>query len=106
MYYLHISLWHFKKPGFLYTSLQIKERIASGDSRIHEETLYLGGYEREIHSTRTSGNSPPVTTRTVHRHSIGGLAVYTRTVLPGVAGQQVSKRSPKRRAWMFARAVS
>ena len=64
---------------------QLKQRIAADDSRTLEETLYLGGYERETHSTRTSGSSPPVTTRTVHRHSIGGFAVYTRTATPGLA---------------------
>ena len=62
---------------------QNKTRTAANGSRKLEETLYLGAYEREIHETQASAGSSPVTTRTVHRHSIGGFAVYTRTETPG-----------------------
>ena len=61
-------------------SRQTKERTAPNDSRVIEETLYLGAYEREIHSTRASGTAPFVTTKTLHRHSLPGGAVYTRKV--------------------------
>ena len=62
---------------------QIKQRIAAGDaSRQLEETLYLGAYEREYHRTRPVGSGTFVTDRTVHRHSLGGFAVYTRTDTP------------------------
>jgi RHS repeat-associated protein len=47
-------------------------------SRETETTLYLGSYEREIHSTTAVGGSP-VITKTVHRHTLGGFATYTRT---------------------------
>ncbi|GAA5129281.1 VCBS repeat-containing protein [Luteolibacter yonseiensis] len=63
---------------------QLKERLAADDSRLLEETLYLGSYEREIHSSKASSGATPVITRTVHRHNIGGFAVYTRTVKPGI----------------------
>jgi RHS repeat-associated protein len=56
--------------------LQRKNRTAPDASRVTEETLYLGSYERERHFTGTSS----IPERTVHRHSIGGFAVYTRTV--------------------------
>ena len=65
---------------------QLKKRIAADTSQMLEETLYLGSYEREIHSTKAVGTSP-VITRTVHRHSIGGFAVYTKTDKPGLASE-------------------
>ena len=61
---------------------QIKQRIAADDSRLLEETLYLGSYEREIHMTKATASASPVVTRTVHRHSLGGFASYIRTVAP------------------------
>ena len=61
---------------------QIKQRIAADDSRQLEDTLYLGSYEREIHETKATASASPVITRSVHRHSIGGFAVYTRTDSP------------------------
>ncbi len=68
---------------------QIKQRINTDDTRILEETLYLGSYEREIHSTKASAAASPVLTRTVHRHSIGGFAVYTKTDTAGTPGSLV-----------------
>ena len=66
---------------------QIKQRIAAGDSRQVEDTLYLGSYEREIHMTKATASASPVVTKTVHRHSIGGFAVYTRTDKPGLPSE-------------------
>jgi RHS repeat-associated protein len=63
---------------------QLKQRIAANDSRQLEETLYLGSYEREIHMTKTSAAASPVVTKTVHRHNLGGFAVYTKTAKPGL----------------------
>ena len=61
-------------------SKQLKERIGSTDERKLEETLYLGSYEREIHTTKASSTATPVLVKTVHRHSLGGIGVYTKTV--------------------------
>jgi RHS repeat-associated protein len=58
---------------------QTKERIAANDSRKIEFTLYLGSYEREIHQTKANGTAPAVLAKTVHRHSLGGGVIYTRT---------------------------
>ncbi len=63
---------------------QLKQRIAANDSRMLEETLYLGSYEREIHMTKASAAASPVVTKTVHRHNLGGFAVYTKTAKPGL----------------------
>jgi RHS repeat-associated protein len=59
---------------------QIKERIAVNDSRTIENTLYLGSYERENHTTRTNALTSPVLVKTVHRHSLGGGMIYTRVL--------------------------
>lgn len=59
---------------------QTKERTAANDSRKIESTLHLGSYEREIHTTKTSGIAPAVVAKTVHRHSLPGGAIYTRTL--------------------------
>jgi RHS repeat-associated protein len=59
---------------------QVKERIAPNDSREIETTLYLGAYERENHSTRANELASPVLVKTVHRHSLGGGMIYTRTL--------------------------
>ncbi len=64
-------------------SSQLKQRIAADDSRILEETLYLGSYERETHSTRAAGSDTYVPDRKVHRHNLGGV-VYTRTEKDGL----------------------
>ncbi len=66
-------------------SRQLKTRIALGGSRQLEETLYLGSYEREIHTTKTTATATPDLVKTVHRHSIGGFAAYIRTEKPGLA---------------------
>jgi RHS repeat-associated protein len=58
---------------------QVKERIAPNDSREIETTLYLGAYERENHTTRANELASPVLVKTVHRHSLGGGMIYTRT---------------------------
>jgi RHS repeat-associated protein len=44
-----------------------------------EKTLYLGSYERETHGRIPAGGGTAVFDKTVHRHSIGAFAVYTRT---------------------------
>ncbi len=59
---------------------QTKTRIGVGDSRQVEETLYLGSYERETRSSRPSGGGSFVMERVLHRHSIGGFAVYTQAL--------------------------
>lgn len=59
---------------------QVKERIAPNDSREIETTLYLGAYERENHSTKANELASPVLVKTVHRHSLGGGMIYTRTL--------------------------
>jgi RHS repeat-associated protein len=66
---------------------QLKQRIAANDSRQLEETLYLGSYEREIHMTKASAAVSPVVTKTVHRHNLGGFAVYTKTA--GTSGSTI-----------------
>ena len=58
---------------------QLKKRIAADSSRELEETLYLGSYEREIHSSQASGSATPKVKKVVHRHTLGGLGVYTQT---------------------------
>jgi RHS repeat-associated protein len=58
---------------------QVKERIAPNDSREIETTLYLGAYERENHTTKANELASPVLVKTVHRHSLGGGMIYTRT---------------------------
>lgn len=63
---------------------QLRARIAADGSSLLEETLYLGGYEREIHSSKANSGASPVVTKTVHRHNIGGFAVYSRTVKPSL----------------------
>ncbi len=57
---------------------QLKTRIAADDSRQLEETLYLGSYECEIRMTQATGHSTPRVTKIVHRHTLGGLGIYTR----------------------------
>jgi RHS repeat-associated protein len=59
---------------------QVKERIAPNDAREIETTLYLGAYERENHTTKTNELASPVLVKTVHRHSLGGGMIYTRTL--------------------------
>ena len=59
---------------------QVKERTAPNDSREIETTLYLGAYERENHTTRANELANPVLVKTVHRHSLGGGMIYTRTL--------------------------
>jgi len=59
---------------------QLKERISSTDSRALEETTYLGAYEREVHSSAVSGSSGFTATKTVHRHSLGGIGTYVKAV--------------------------
>jgi RHS repeat-associated protein len=59
---------------------QTKERTAANDSRKIESTLHLGSYEREIHTTKSSGIAPAVLAKTVHRHSLPGGSIYTRTL--------------------------
>jgi RHS repeat-associated protein len=66
---------------------QLKQRLNSDTSSLVEETTYLGSYEREVHSTKSAPAAPMVLTRTVHRHSIGGFAVYTRTDKPGLPSE-------------------
>ncbi len=66
---------------------QLKQRFNSDTSSLVEETTYLGSYEREVHSTKSAPAAPMVLTRTVHRHSIGGFAVYTRTEKPGLPSE-------------------
>ena len=58
---------------------QLKKRIAADSSRELEETLYLGSYEREIHSSQASGSATPKVKKVVHRHILGGLGIYTQT---------------------------
>jgi RHS repeat-associated protein len=58
---------------------QVKERIAPNDSCEIETTLYLGAYERENHTTKTNELASAVLVKTVHRHSLGGGMIYTRT---------------------------
>jgi RHS repeat-associated protein len=69
---------------------QTKERIAANDSRKIEFTLYLGSYEREIHQTKANGAAPAVLAKTVHRHSLGGGVIYTRTVGTSVPDVRLS----------------
>jgi RHS repeat-associated protein len=59
---------------------QVKERTAPNDSREIETTLYLGAYERENHTTKANELASPVLVKTVHRHSLGGGMIYTRTL--------------------------
>jgi RHS repeat-associated protein len=59
---------------------QVKERTAPNDSREIETTLYLGAYERENHTTKSNELASPVLVKTVHRHSLGGGMIYTRTL--------------------------
>ncbi len=66
---------------------QRKERTALDDSRLFEETLYLGSYEQETHKVRAAGSATYYVDRTVHRHSIAGFAVYTKTEKPGTAAE-------------------
>ncbi len=66
---------------------QLKQRLNSDTSSLVEETTYLGSYEREVHSSKSAPAAPMVLTRTVHRHSIGGFAVYTRTDKPGLPSE-------------------
>lgn len=66
---------------------QIKERVAANDSRKIENTLYLGSYERVNHLSKTDGYASAVLEKIVHRHTLGGGVIYTRTVggtSPGV----------------------
>ena len=58
---------------------QLKKRIAADSSRELEETLYLGSYEREIHSSQVNGSATPKVKKVVHRHTLGGLGIYTQT---------------------------
>ncbi|MEO7100143.1 MAG: RHS repeat-associated core domain-containing protein [Luteolibacter sp.] len=58
---------------------QLKKRIAADSSRKLEETLYFGSYERETHMTQANGSATPKVTKVIHRHTLGGLGVYTRT---------------------------
>ncbi|MEO8617129.1 MAG: RHS repeat-associated core domain-containing protein, partial [Luteolibacter sp.] len=61
---------------------QLKKRIAPNSSRELEETLYLGSYEREIRMTQANGSATPLVTKITHRHTLGGLGVYTQTISP------------------------
>ncbi|MEO7097751.1 MAG: RHS repeat-associated core domain-containing protein [Luteolibacter sp.] len=61
---------------------QLKKRIAANSSREVEETTYLGSYEREIRMTQADGSSTPLVTKITHRHTLGGLGVYTQTISP------------------------
>ena len=65
---------------------QIKERTAVNDSRKIEDTLYLGSYEREEHSTKTNNAAAKILVKTIHRHTLPGGAVYTRSAIPGTSG--------------------
>ena len=67
---------------------QMKERKSLDGSAKLEETLYLGSYEREYHRSKAAASgSSYLIDRTVHRHSIGGFAVYTRTDKPGLPAE-------------------
>jgi RHS repeat-associated protein len=66
---------------------QLKTRTALSGSLKQEVTLYLGSYEREIHSTAPNSSTTPVEAKRVHRHSLGDV-IYTRTITP-TEGEQV-----------------
>ncbi len=67
---------------------QMKTRTAADNTQKIEETTYLGSYERESHSTKTTPTATPLLVKTVHRHSIGGFAAYTTTT-PTTGAQQI-----------------
>jgi RHS repeat-associated protein len=77
IFFGHERIFYFDSGGN--RARQTKERIAANDSRKIEFTLYLGSYEREIHQTKANGTAPAVLAKTVHRHSLGGGVIYTRT---------------------------
>jgi RHS repeat-associated protein len=67
---------------------QSKTRTSLDGSAKSEQTFYLGAYEREIHQSRAAASgSSFIVDRTVHRHSIGGFAVYTTTDKPGLPSE-------------------
>lgn len=66
---------------------QVKTRTTLSGALTQEVTLYLGSYERAIHSTAPNNNSPPSEIKRVHRHNLGDL-IYTRTITP-TTGEQV-----------------
>jgi uncharacterized protein (TIGR02594 family) len=59
---------------------QWKTRTSTGSYKT-ESTLYLGSYEREIHSSSANPSITPSEHKRVHRHSLGDM-VYTRTITP------------------------
>jgi RHS repeat-associated protein len=72
------------RRSYPFSARQTKVRIAADSSRQSERTLYLGSYEREIHTTQAATTAPAIT-KTIHRHSLGGFATYTRTDSPTAA---------------------
>jgi hypothetical protein len=67
---------------------QLKTRTDLSGSLKQEVTLYLGAYEREVHSTAPDSSTTPIEAKRVHRHSLGDL-IYTRTITP-TEGKTVS----------------
>ena len=67
-------------------SFQLKQRISSpadGSVVMHEErTRYLGSYEREIHHRRASPAANLELEKTLHRHTLPGGTIYTRSISP------------------------
>ncbi len=59
---------------------QWKTRTSTGSYKT-ESTLYLGSYEREIHSSSAHPSISVTEHKRVHRHSLGDM-VYTRTITP------------------------
>jgi RHS repeat-associated protein len=59
---------------------QWKTRTSTGSYKT-ESTLYLGSYEREIHSSSVHPGISVTEHKRVHRHSLGDM-VYTRSITP------------------------
>jgi len=57
---------------------QITGRGQGDYSQKRQTITYLGSYEREVHESPTGSGTYQVS-KTIHRHSLGGIGVYTRT---------------------------
>jgi len=79
-----LSLASLRPVGRVFTSFEFdaggnrarqQKTRTTLEGTVVETTLYLGAYEREVHDS-TLENVP---SKTIHRHTLGGIGVYTRT---------------------------